>query len=289
MIARFARSAFLLLLLASCSSSESAQGEPPSEPGTKIVFVAGGPSHGPREHEYYAGSMLLARMLREIPGIDPIVVRDGWPADPTIFDGAASIVFFTDGNVGHPLLVDDRMDVLDAYLAAGAGFVCLHWAVHFPDSVGDRVLGWLGGYYSDAISVNPVWLASFESLPDHPIARGVAPFDVQDEWYYNMRFIEGDRLASPLLSAVPPDDTRFSADAALYPGRLETVAWSFERDGGGRSFGWTGAHYHDNWGVENFRRAVVNAILWTANVEVLEQGAPVSFDPAWLEENLDPK
>jgi type 1 glutamine amidotransferase len=286
MIATFVRYVAPFVLLLSCSSG---QANVPGAPALKVVLVAGGPSHGPGEHEYYAGSMILARLLRQTPDIDPVVVRDGWPADPTIFEGAASIVFFTDGNVWHPLLVADRMDVLGTYLARGAGFICLHWAVHFPESASVRVLGWLGGHYSDDISVNPVWLASFQNLPAHPVLRGVAPFEVEDEWYYNMRFVTGVSSVSPLLSAVPPDDTRFTADAAMHPGRAETVAWAYERDGGGRSFGFTGAHYHKNWGVESFRRAVVNAILWTAHRDVPEGGAPVTFDPAWLDENLDPK
>jgi hypothetical protein len=255
----------------------------------KIVLVAGGPSHGPGEHEYYAGSMILARLLRQTPGIEPLVVRDGWPVDPVIFEGAAAIVFFTDGSAFHPLLVDNRMDILDSYLGRGAGFVCLHWAVHYPETVGSRVLGWLGGYFADGMSVNPVWLARFEDLPLHPIMNGIDSFEVQDEWYYDLRFVAGPPSASPLLRSVPPDDTRFTADAAMYPGRAETVAWAFEREGGGRSFGFTGAHYHVNWGVDGFRRTVVNAILWTAHRTVPSGGAPVAFDPAWLTENLDPK
>ena len=39
-------------------------------PPTKIVIVAGTPSHGPGEHEFNAGSMLLAKCLRQNPGVD---------------------------------------------------------------------------------------------------------------------------------------------------------------------------------------------------------------------------
>jgi len=34
------------------------------------------------------------------------------------------------------------------------------------------------------------------------------------------------------------------------------------RTNGGRGFGITGAHFHKNWGDENFRRLVLNGILW---------------------------
>jgi hypothetical protein len=67
------------------------------------------------------------------------------------------------------------------------------------------------------------------------------------------------------------------------------VAWAFDRADGGRSFGFTGAHFHRNWGDENFRRLVVNAILWSAKVDVPADGARVELDPADLKKNLDRK
>jgi hypothetical protein len=67
------------------------------------------------------------------------------------------------------------------------------------------------------------------------------------------------------------------------------VAWAFDRDHDGRSFGFTGAHFHRNWGNPDFRRLVVNAILWTAHVDVPPDGAKVDLDPAELNKNLDRK
>ena len=67
------------------------------------------------------------------------------------------------------------------------------------------------------------------------------------------------------------------------------MAWAFDRADGGRSFGFTGGHYHDNWGNENFRRLVVNAILWSAKIDVPKDGAKVDLDPAELNKNLDRK
>ena len=94
---------------------------------------------------------------------------------------------------------------------------------------------------------------------------------------------------TPLLKATPPDKTRGTEAARQHKGREEVVAWAFDRANGGRSFGFTGGHYHDNWGDENFRRLVTNAILWTAGVEVPREGAKVELDPAELKRNLDRK
>ena len=45
--------------------------------------------------------------------------------------------------------------------------------------------------------------------------------------------------------------------------------------GPGRSFGFTGCHFHQNFGIPEFRKLIVNGILWTAGMEVPKDGAPV--------------
>ena len=91
------------------------------------------------------------------------------------------------------------------------------------------------------------------------------------------------------MSDVPPDATRKTADAAKHPGRTEITAWAYDRPDGGRGFGFTGGHRHKNWANEDFRRLVVNAILWSAKIDVPKDGAPVKFDEANLNRNLDDK
>jgi hypothetical protein len=36
-----------------------------------------------------------------------------------------------------------------------------------------------------------------------------------------------------------------------------------ERPNGGRGFGFTGGHKHVNWADDNFRKVVLNGLLWT--------------------------
>jgi hypothetical protein len=50
------------------------------------------------------------------------------------------------------------------------------------------------------------------------------------------------------------------------------VAWAYERKDGHRGFGFTGGHFHWNWGNDEFRQVVLNAIVWTAHREVPEDG-----------------
>ncbi len=252
-----------------------------------VVFFAGGPSHGPGEHEYYAGATLLAGMLAQ-SGVAAEVWRD-WPDEPATLAGAAAFVFLTDGNGAHPLAREGGFARLEPHLRRGAGLGCVHWSVHLPAAAEGEALRWLGGFYLDGLSTNPIWTARAEPAAGHPIARGVAAFELRDEWYYGLRFAAGPGAPLSLLSAPPPDETRTTPATGARPGSAETLAWAFERPDGGRSFGLTGAHFHQSWGDANLRRFAVNALLWLAGRDVPEGGAPVAMSPGELGRNLDPK
>jgi type 1 glutamine amidotransferase len=262
----------------------------PTDPTLKkIVLVAGRPSHGPGDHEFFAGCAILMNMLKQTPGVFPVMARDGWPKNPKTFAGAHGVVFYMDGGGRHPILDKGHQEVVQKLIDAQVGFVNLHYAVEYPKSQSKHVFEWLGGYYETLFSTNPHWDADFKSLPEHPIARGVKPFKIRDEWYFNIRFKPESKAVTPILKATPPDKVRGTPDARKHPGREEVVAWAFERGDGGRSFGFTGGHTHKNWGNDDFRRLVVNAILWTAKVDVPRDGAPVKMGPAELNRNLDRK
>src|SRR5690606_33741535 len=172
----------------------------PLEDEKKIVLVAGRPSHGPGDHEHNAGVELLAKCLDAQPKTRAQTYLNGWPRDPSAFDNADSIVLYMDGGDGHP--VNRHLDQVEEAMKRGAGLVCIHYAVEVPkgDS-GNRFLDWIGGYFETHWSVNPHWdLKDGKLAEDHPITRGVEkPFNVRDEWYYNMRFPEGMKGVTPIL------------------------------------------------------------------------------------------
>src|SRR5439155_23409239 len=128
----------------------------PTDPSlAKIVLVAGRQSHGPGEHEFFAGCAVLMKLLKETPGVFPVMVRDGWPKNPHTFDNAKSVVFFMDGGNGHPIIHPAHMAVVQKLMDQGVGFVNLHYAVEYPKRYQDAVLNWLGGYYEAGFSINP--------------------------------------------------------------------------------------------------------------------------------------
>src|SRR6266700_1614461 len=175
----------------------------------KIVLIAGNPSHGPGEHEHRAGCLLLKSCLDKIPGVSSIVYSNGWPQDKGAFEGADTILIYADGGDGHPAIRPDRLLVLGELMKKGVGLGCIPYAVQPPaDKGGKEFLQWIGGYFETFRSVNPHWEADFAVLPDHPITRGVKPFKINDEWYYNMLFLPDMKGVTPILTATPPDNTR---------------------------------------------------------------------------------
>lgn len=266
----------------------------------RIVMIAGKPSHGPGEHEHRAGLLLFQKCLAGFPGIQVEVYSNGWPANADALKGAAAIVIYSDGGGGHPALQNDHLQQIGALTKQGVGFACIHYAVEPTIEKGQtEFLDWMGGCFEINRSVNPVWQADFKSLPEHPITRGVQPFTTKDEWYFNMRFRDGMNGVTPILSAVPGADTIRRPDGAhegnpgvreaVKRGDAQIVAWATERADGGRGFGFTGGHYHKNWGNDNVRKLVLNAILWVAKVDVPVDGVKSSVTAEDLEKNLDPK
>jgi hypothetical protein len=265
----------------------------------KIVLIAGKQSHGPGDHEFRAGSLLLQKCLNQVAGINSVVISNGWPADVSAFDGAAAILIYADGGGGHPAIQGKRLKFIDDLAKKGVGIGCAHYGVEVPKGdPGNAMINWIGGYYEHSFSCNPMWSPEFKRFPNHPVTRGVKPFSVLDEWYFNMRFRPEMKGVTPILVAKCPDDVRdgpYVYPKGPYPhiieasGRDEVMMWVSERPDGGRAFGFTGGHRHVNWGDDNFRKVVLNALLWIAKAEVPAQGVASEVTGDELKQNLDPK
>lgn len=277
----------------------------------KLVIVAGKPSHPPRMHEFNAGVQLLHKCLQSQTNVESHFVLNGWPADESIFDDADAVVFFMDGGGRHEVVLEDgrRMKMIDQWVDRGVGIGCMHYGVEvLADQAGAEFKRWIGGHYEHMFSCNPIWEPTFAQFPEHPITRGVNPFSINDEWYFNMRFVAdlpGDQPAevqgmrfTPILVATPSDTVRdgpyvyprgpyehIQANAA----RAEAMMWAVERADGGRGFGFTGGHFHDNWSNDDFRKVVLNAMVWIAKAEVPEGGVQSKLAEGDIDANLDPK
>ncbi|MCG8584425.1 MAG: ThuA domain-containing protein, partial [Pirellulales bacterium] len=173
----------------------------------KIVLIAGKDSHGSKAHNWGDGVRLLARALNEESGLNVKAEHHIlWPKDVSTLDDADTIVILSDGGGRHLIL--SRLAAVGKLMEGGTGIALVHYAVEVPkDRGGSEFLKWAGGYFETHWSVNPHWTATFDKFPDHPVANGVKPFTLNDEWYYHMRFQKDMKGVTPILSALPPKET----------------------------------------------------------------------------------
>lgn len=249
----------------------------------KIVFVADTDGHGGRgSHEFMAAAIYLARTINaNYPNAYAVVhTKKKWPKDLKHAD--AIIVLLNHGGSSVNPAVKEAAE-------RGAGFMAIHYGVEVnKGEQGDNYLKWIGGYFETFWSVNPHWTPEFKEIPKHETTRGVKPFSVNDEWYYHMRFPEGMKGVTPILSALPPLKTINYAEGKkpsshggnpdvlkdVKDGKAQVVAWAFERPDGARGFGFTGLHKHANLGDDNFRTLLLNAVAWISKLPVPENGIP---------------
>lgn len=259
----------------------------------KIVLIAGAldKNHPAGTHEYEKSVRLLKRCLDSSSNVKDLRVEthfNGWPVDEKTLDDADTIVLISSGSdrneKDHPLLVADRLSVIGKQMKRGCGLVMIHWTTFFPNErAGEQALEWVGGYFDYQSGPAPRrWFSAIQHVttsvrpgnPEHPICRGIEPFQVREEFYYKIRFRDKDPRRKPILLAKIPGEAQ-----------EQVVAWAVQRGDGGRGFGFTGGHYFDNWWLPGFRKLVLNAIVWTAGAEVPSGGVESSVfeeaDPAW--------
>ncbi len=180
------------------------------------------------------------------------------------------MVLYFDGLDNHPLLATERRERFEAAMRAGVGLVVLHQASTVPAT--DRTLDlqrWLGGARYGMFDRATEMAQIAPATPAHPVSRGLAPFTYLDEFYPTLRWQDG---VQPILKARLHVEFREGKDLVIGEPVTSTVAWVYERAGGGRSFGYTGAHYLAAFDQPTVRKMILNAIAWTARIEVPAAG-----------------
>ena len=225
----------------------------------KILLIGKNRDHAFSQHEYLSDCKILAKCLEQTKGVSA-EISNGWPRDPKKLKGVKAVVFDTrmGGSVFFDPLVKPQAEML---LKKGIGLSAIHWGTGAEKPQGEDWLKAMGGWFhGDLFSRYMVRTTKLlQADPKHPICFGWKPYELRDEYYIKLKFLPD---AKPILKA--------TIDKVEYP-----VAWIYERPDGGRSFGFLGGHFHDNFGREAFRRAIVNGILWSARVDVPAEGAPV--------------
>lgn len=239
----------------------------------KIVLIGGAKSEGAGRHEYTAGVRALESMLKASPEgrrVDVVAFENGWPDDPAALEGAATIVFYFDGLDRHPLRDASHRQPFEALMRRGVGLVALHQASTVPaDDAAIGLLQWLGaerrGMSDRTTETTTVEVADASQAS----MRGVSAFAYRDEFYPTLRFADA---AVPLLRGTLHVQYRDGASVVDDLPETRTLAWAYERPQGGRSFGYSGGHYLAALDQPMLRKTLLNAIFWTAGIEIPRDG-----------------
>lgn len=241
-----------------------------------VVIIGGAASEGPGKHDYPQGVRKLQALIEATPqaraSLRVIAYPDGWPRDPRALDGADTVVWYFDGLDRHPLRDPQRRQHFEALMRRGVGLVALHQASTVPVGEDLGLSRWLGGAREGMFDRSTQWAQLVPAVADGPLNRGVAAFAYRDEFYPSFRFAPGGGRRMPVLKTIL--HPQFRAGRPLLEDRAEdaTVAWTFERDGGGRGFVYSGAHYLSALDQPLLATLLLNAIAWTAGVELPRDG-----------------
>jgi type 1 glutamine amidotransferase len=263
--ARMPRTILLLAALWVCISPLVAGADPPVK--KKLLLVAQGPDGHPKTtHEYQAGLKILQKSLApagEQLEIKLVMADGDWEEGPELVKSADGVVLYLAEGAkwihGDPR----RLEALAQLSARGGGLVALHWATGAKEAryiAGFQKL--LGGCHGGEDRKYKFLETTVKIVDkDHPITQGIADFTIKDEFYYRLKFIGDERGLQPILTAKIDEEDH-------------AVSWAWERPDGGRSFGFTGLHFHENWRREEYRRLVSQAVLWTLKLDAPEKDWP---------------
>jgi len=244
-------------------------------PVKQILLIGQGPDGHPwSTHEYMAGLRIIEKCLRPVKGLKTTVVQaDGdWQQGPSLVNRVDGVVLFLSEGAKWLSNNPKRLATFRRLAQRGGGLVVIHWGMGCRDARYIKpFVDLFGGCHGGPDRRYKVVRVTTERPhPEHPILRGIGRFDVQDEFYYTLKFAKPQTGITPLIR-VP------------IQGRSHTVAWAWKRPDGGRSVGFSGGHFHRNWRLTEYRRLATQAVLWTVGLSIPPKGLPVAVTPRDLE------
>ncbi|MGE5489306.1 MAG: ThuA domain-containing protein [bacterium] len=288
------RIAFALPILALAVGA--ALSAPASAQTKEIAIVAGPQDHSaPGSHEYIKVSKILAHCLENSTNVKGIKVRlflDRVPKDLSLLKGVSLVALISSSdrapNEQHALFPQHNvaeanggrydkettayLKEFDGLIKSGVGFAAFHYGLWVEThSARTNYLDWMGGVWVQSASRNPMGLWKIEfANPDHPILRGVKPWQFKEELFYRP-YLSYEENRTDLLIAHPIDIMKVTWWGAK-PTGPGVAAWAFQRDDGGRGFAYGGLHATATLLDENVRKFVLNGLVWAAGMDVPPEG-----------------
>ncbi len=236
------------------------------EPKKRVLLLWQKPDGHPKgTHEYELSQRILKRELDKFPALDVTLVNadDPWKDGPTLLAKADGVVLFVTEGAKWVNADPRRLQAFQDCAKRKAGFSVIHWGMGTKDAANIApFVALFGGCHGGPDRKYQV--VDTEAFPapgsKHPIAFGLERFKVREEFYYSLKFAKSG--IEPILR-VPIDKED------------HTVCWAFSRPDGGRSFGFSGLHFHENWQMPEYRRLVTQGVLWTLGQQIPNAGIAV--------------
>lgn len=237
-------------------------------PKRRVLLLWQKPDGHPKDtHEYELGQKILKRELDKFPTLEPVLVNadDPWKDGPELLAKADGVVLFV--SEGARWLNSDpkRLAAFQEAAKRKAGLSVLHWGMGTKDA--DNIKPFVdlfGGCHGGPDRKYKVLETEAGVFGDrrHPIQNGLGKFKVRDEFYYSLKFPKDGFGMWPVMHAKIDDEEA-------------VVAWAYTRLNDGRSFGFSGLHFHENWQLPEYRRLVTQGVMWTLNMEIPKDGIVV--------------
>lgn len=260
---------------------------------TKVIyFMAGVKDHaGPSRHETEKDLLVLQHCVDSISNINGVKIVTRFIYKRTALDindlkDAAAIIIESsaegsskervdplfppspDNRRSYTKEVQDYLNQVDSLHKAGMGVVVLHWAVAATHQrAANLYRSWFGGGFVEGYSHNPLgmWTVTpIESGKKHPVMRGVGPWTYKDEIFSRFLVIPQDPHRTDLLMGQAPKTNQ----GAVAP---RCITWAYENNLS-RGLIYGGMDYHSALLNNDYRRFLLNAIVWAAGIEVPKKG-----------------
>jgi hypothetical protein len=176
----------------------------------------------------------------------------------------------------------DYLNKLDALHKAGMGIMILHWGVAVNNeqnpTARDYYLSWFGETAMEGYTQNPLgfWTVTpIESAKKHPILNGVHRWIYKDEIFSRLVGTPGDPNRTDLLIGESPETNQSEVGSPRGVISPRGIASAYQK-GNARGILWGGMDFHSALLNENYLRFVLNAIVWTAGIQVPTGGVKTS-------------
>lgn len=276
---------------------------------TKVIYFLAGPKdhagpEGSGRHETRRDLLVLQNCIDSIANVKGVKIITKFSYKRTALDvedlkGVDAIIIESSAEGSskeraHPIFPPSEANARTydratlAYLAqvdslhkAGMGIMVLHWAITTSNQKATQYhMSWFGSASMSGYTRNPLgfWeVTPIKSAQKHPILQGVGPFNYKDEIFSRMVVNPADPYRTDLLTGKAEKSNQGAAEPL-------GIATAYDKNGA-RGVLWGGMDYHSALLNENYRRFVLNAILWTAGIDVPAGGVKSNAKQLQLSKN----